>query len=546
MPRLKLPVGIQSFASLREGGYTYVDKTPFIANLVNSGKVYFLSRPRRFGKSLLIDTMACAFSGRRELFKGLYLDTPESEWDWSKTNPVLRVDFAGGTMTTPQNLRDRIGRIIAGWCTEYSLPVSAGTPGEQLCTLIPLITKATGSTVVVLVDEYDKPILDTLEDPETAKAMRDILKDFYSALKPIDEHLRFVFLAGVSKFGADTLSCPPGMVSALSPSGRQSKTGIFSGLNNPNDITIDRRYSALCGYTQIELETVFAAYLAGYNVEEVREWYNGYSWTGEAVYNPFDILLLFDKGQFRPHWFETGTPTFLVKLWKDTPRNPAEYDGMIVGEEIIGSFEIEKLSPITLLFQSGYLTIKKHTNDAVRGSRFTLGFPNHEVLFALTGLFRDEVTGLRDQPQYGDRVYDAILSDNPVALRAAITAFLASIPHDWHRKNNIARFEGYWSTVIYTLFAGLGCDVIPEDTTNHGRIDMTVKTKQGIWIFEFKVKGHGTGGCASPLAQLRECGYSQKYFGTPGSDGKVLPVREIGIVFDPVSRNIERWEEGNV
>lgn len=521
---MKLPIGIQSFEKLISGAYTYVDKTHYIAELVKSGMVYFLSRPRRFGKSLFVDTMDCAFSGRRELFKGLYLDTPESGWDWSKTNPVLRVDWSMSPVRTPEELHQRIDELLTDWQKTWNIQVTEKSVGGRTTSLVKEIHRTTGRTVVFLVDEYDKPILDTLEDPETAKAMRDILKDFYSALKPIDAHLRFIFLTGVSKF---------------------SKTGIFSGLNNPEDITLTRNCSAICGYTQDELERDFKDYLASFDKDQVREWYNGYRWTGEAVYNPFDILLLFKHGEFRAHWFETGTPTFLVKLWKGTPRNPAEYDGLVAGEDLIGSFEIDNLSPITLLFQSGYLTIRSHISNSDIGTRYTLAYPNREVRQALSRLLLLELVSEKEHSlSRTDQVRQALTEGNVDSLKGHLVSFLSSIPYDWFRKNPISKYEGYWASVIYTLMAGTGLVVIPEDTTNKGRIDLTVKTKQGIWIFEFKVKGMDKRGCESPLAQLREKGYAQKYAGSIGADGKALLIREIGIVFDAAARNFEQWEVG--
>ena len=364
----KLPIGIQSFVEMRTGGYLYVDKTPLITTLVNRGKHYFLSRPRRFGKSLLVDTLDCAFSARRELFEGLYLDTPEAAWNWNRKSPVLRIDFSGGTINTHSDLEKHLHRLLDDWETTYSLTPSATphdhtiSPGHRLLSLVAALAQKTGEKVVILVDEYDKPILDALckrdssdlESPpsesttQNAQRIKKALRDFYSAIKPLDQHLRFVLLTGVTKF---------------------AKAGIFSGLNNLHDITLTRRYSTLCGYTQEDLETTFHLHLAEFNPEMVRTWYNGYSWTGETVYNPYDILLLFDEGSYRPWWFETGTPTFLVDLLKAEPRTLPN----------LGSFEIDSMRPETLLFQAGYLTIKETVSNGEVGTWYTLGFPNREV-----------------------------------------------------------------------------------------------------------------------------------------------------------------------
>ena len=519
----KLPIGIQSFDKLISGGCAYVDKTRFIANLVNSGSVYFLSRPRRFGKSLLIDTMACAFSGRRELFSGLYLDTPESGWDWEKINPVIRISFGQRINKNPEELIEYIKEMLAEEKKKLSLVFTdSPSPAFQLKRLVEAAHEKYSAQAVVLIDEYDKPILDIIDNPPSAIQMRDELKSLYGALKDLDEHLRFVFLTGVSKF---------------------AKTGIFSGLNNLHDITISSDYSAICGYTQQELESVFTEYLVNADKDLIRDWYNGYSWYGESVYNPFDILLHFSEKHFLPFWFETGTPTFLIKLWKSSPRNPAEYDGLIAGDEVIGSFEIENLRPETLLFQAGYLTIKK--TETIAGSiQYTLGFPNLEVRSALSRLLAMNASGIDNFAPVHRNISQIMENANSDALKEALKSFFASIPHDWHRKNNIAEYEGYWATVMYTLFAGMGYEIKAEDTTNRGRLDLMVKTSKNIWLFEFKVKGIDKTGDMSPLAQLKEKNYNQKYQGLLNKEGAPMPVYEIGIVFDPAGRNIEAWETG--
>jgi len=516
MRKLKLPIGIQTFEKMRDDGYAYVDKTAFVASLARDGTYFFLSRPRRFGKSLFVDTLDCAFAGRRELFTGLYLDSPESDWDWRRKHPVLRIDWSLSPPHSPQALTERIEELLALWAARWSFAQPKGTVGGRFEALVRHIAETGGEKVVVLVDEYDKPILDNLEDPKLATQLRDMLKDFYGALKPLDPWLRFVFLTGVSKF---------------------AKAGIFSGLNNLKDITVDARYSAICGYTQNDLETVFADRLEGLDLEAVRSWYNGYSWSGEAVYNPFDILLFLDERIFKAFWFETGTPSFLVKLLGEKPRSLPELEGLVVGQELLGSFRIEDLEPETLLFQAGYLTIKDVSSDSVRGTRYTLGFPNREVRQAFSALMLAFLTsGPADARGRLDRLYDIMDAGDTGALRALVHSFFASIPNDWYRKNRISEFEGYYASVVYAYFASVGYEVIPEDVTNRGRIDLTVKTQTGIWIFEFKVRGLDRSGDKSPLEQLRERGYAEKY----RADGRT--VRQVGIVFDPDTRNIEAWE----
>jgi hypothetical protein len=267
MQRKKLPIGIQTFVKMCEDTHYYVDKTPLIMRLVEQGTHYFLSRPRRFGKSLLLDTMKELFEGNHALFEGLYADT---HWDWSVTNPVVRFSFGGGVLKTAEALNANLnGQLTFLEDAAGLVPRFSDTP-NRLRDLIQKRHQQTGQRVVILVDEYDKPILDNLTEPDIARAMREGLRDLYSVLKDADAHVRFVFITGVSKF---------------------SKVSLFSGLNNLNDITIDAEYSALCGYTEYDVDTVFAPELPGLDRERIRRWYNGYNWTGEAVYNPFDVLV---------------------------------------------------------------------------------------------------------------------------------------------------------------------------------------------------------------------------------------------------------------
>lgn len=517
MVPLKLPIGIQSFSEIRTGGYAYVDKTPYVASLVQEGKYYFLSRPRRFGKSLFLDTLDCALSGKKDLFKGLFLDSKESTWDFSVTWPVIKISLGQRINTTSEELHEYLTRIISREAERFGYCINPHiSPGFQLEDLIRDVNKKTGLQVVLLVDEYDKPILDTISTPSQSAVMRDELKSFYGMIKDIDHLLKFVFLTGVSKF---------------------AKTGIFSGLNNLNDITLDSRYSAICGYTHEDLMEVFSDYSKNFQESEVREWYNGYSWTGQPVYNPFDILLLFSKGIYRPYWFETGTPTFLLKLWQDKPRFPAEYDGLVAGEELLGSFDPENIRTETLLFQAGYLTIRSFVSSAEEGTWYTLGFPNREVRESFNRQILAVLQDVQTLVPLPDirRVLESGSSED---LHAVFHAFLSSIPHDNYRNNLISRFEGYYASVLYAYLASLGYEIIPEDTTNKGRVDLTVKTRSYIWIFEFKVTGIDHSVDKDPLKQIKERGYAEKY----ACDSR--PVIEVGIVFHPETRNIEVWDVG--
>ncbi len=308
-----LPIGISSFEKIRSEPYYYVDKTPFVAKLVEEGTYYFLSRPRRFGKSLFVDTLKQAFLGRKELFQGLYL---EKNWDWSVRYPVIHIDFGGRTLKGEEHLITYILEQLEK--NQETLGVSCSKKTLYDSCFEELILKSYEKykqKVVVLVDEYDKPILDCIEDRETAKAVRDVLKNFYSVLKPLDAQLKFVFLTGVSKF---------------------SKVSLFSGLNQLNDITLDKRFAEICGYTQKELEEVFREELEDKDLELIRCWYNGYSWLGEPVYNPFDVLLYLKKRTFHPYWFETGTPSFLVKLLLEKRYYLPELEDLTATDDLIG------------------------------------------------------------------------------------------------------------------------------------------------------------------------------------------------------------------
>jgi hypothetical protein len=362
LPRSKLPIGIQTLAKLRGEGCYYVDKSGLAIDLIESGSYFFLSRPRRFGKSLLIDTFKELFEGNRALFTGL---AAEQRWDWSRRYPVIRISFGGGVASNAQELEYRIQHNLRSNRAALGLALPADVPvGDVAGNLASLIEQAHGhygQPVVVLVDEYDKPILDNLTEPEAARAMRERLKNLYMALKESDQHLKFVFLTGVSKF---------------------SKVSLFSGLNNLTDITLDPPYSTLCGYTDADIDTVFAPELPGLDRDEIRRWYNGYNWRGTSVYNPVDVLLLLDSREFRPYWFETGTPTFLVNLLAERHMFTPDLGRIVASEALLSTFDVDAIQPEALLFQTGYLTIDQV--HAIPGRiEFTLKYPNLEVQSSL-------------------------------------------------------------------------------------------------------------------------------------------------------------------
>ena len=329
----KLPIGIQTFRKVREDGFYYVDKTPFIERLLGDGTHFFLSRPRRFGKSLFLDTLKELFEDSEALFEGLSI---HGRWDWSARNPVVRLSFGSGHFATPDGLRLNVMAQLRHLERETSLQLTSPSAPERFMELIRALRVRDDERVVVLIDEYDKPILDALDTPGVAKANRDFLRGLYGVVKDCDADIRFSFITGVSKF---------------------SKVSLFSGLNNLTDVTIDPQYSSICGYTEADLETVFAPELNGLDRGEIREWYNGYCWLGtERVYNPFDILLLFRNRAFKPHWFETGTPAFLIETLFRRRVRSIDLDGMLASDELLSAFDVGAIAPEALLFQTGYLT----------------------------------------------------------------------------------------------------------------------------------------------------------------------------------------------
>ena len=510
MKRKKLPIGIQTFAKIREADYYYVDKTGFALRLIDEGSHYFLSRPRRFGKSLFIDTLGELFAGNEALFQGLYC---HDRWDWRIKYPVIRVNFAEGVLASRAALDQRIDEILFENAERLSLPLQEGSVAFRFGSLIRTAEQNTGRRVVILIDEYDKPILDNLTKPDIAREMRDGLRDFYSVIKGQDAHIRFVMLTGVSKF---------------------SKVSLFSGLNNLKDITVDARYSALCGYTEADLDAVFAPELEGLDREEIRNWYNGYNWTGEAVYNPFDALLLFDSREFRPYWFGTGTPTFLIDLLTERQAWLPQLGQKLASEALLSAFEVGDISTEALMFQAGYLTI-----DSVQriGAQpyYWLRFPNLEVQSSL-----NEAMLRRLSPEPGPviertgKLYGLLQTNDFTGMRELFTAFFASIPHDWHRKNPIAQYEGYYASVFYAYFAALGLAIVTEESSHAGRLDMAVRFNGQVYLFEFKVVELEPEGGA--LAQIKARGYADRYRGS----GE--PVHMIGVEFSREQRSVVGFE----
>ena len=511
MRKRKLPIGIQTFRTLREENCYYVDKTAFIRRLVEEGRHYFLSRPRRFGKSLLLDTLKELFEGSEALFEGLDI---HRRWDWSVRHPVLRLSFGTGSFKESVEVRREAIAQLDAFERAAQVETRYDTAPARLRHLIRTLHRQSGRRVAVLVDEYDKPILDALETPEVARANRDYLHGLYSTIKDCEADIRFTFLTGVSKF---------------------SKVSLFSGLNNLKDITLDRRYSAICGYTDTDLDTVFTPELPGLDRGRIRDWYNGYWWLGdEKVYNPFDILLLFDHRRFDAWWFETGTPSFLVETLARRGIGSVDLDGMSGTETLLSSFDVDVIEPEALLFQTGYLTVTD-VEDFDGRPLYRLGYPNREVRESLNEhLLRAMVPASSRRVASSLRLREVLGANDFEGLEALLRGLFSSIPYEWHTKNEIASYEGYYASVFYSYFAGAGLDVAVEDSTSLGRVDMTVRFNGCVYLVEFKVVESAPAGAA--MEQLKAMGYADKY------RGSYHPVWLIAVEFSKAARNLAAFE----
>jgi hypothetical protein len=505
----RLPIGIQTFRDIVQNDYLYVDKTEKIFDLVNNPKgVYFLSRPRRFGKSLLISTLNEIFEGNKDLFKGLWIY--EADYAWEK-HPVVRIDFS---KSKARNSDELINYIV------YQLDKTAQLYGITLeqtqydIKFDELLTKLSGiNKVVVLIDEYDKPIIDNIENKELAIELREILKGFYTIIKACDEYIRFVLLTGVSKF---------------------SKAGVFSGLNNLKDISMDTRYSSLLGITRQEMESSFKEYIDQFAktedvskselVEKITCWYDGFCFSRscEKVFNPFSILLLFDNARFSNYWFESATPSFLIKLIKEKEFDLTGLDGVNISESAFSSYEIENLKIIPILFQTGYLTITKYNKERME---YTLAYPNFEVKNSMTECLAEAYSFVERELVHGYawKLIDALRDQDFETFFDTLRIFFANIPYDLQISK-----EKYYQTVFYLIFSLIGLKVEAEVKTNKGRIDAVIIDKD-IYIFEFKFEGDKD----QALNQIKDKRYFEKYQG----EGKKIYL--FGVEF--ADRNVGEW-----
>ncbi|MFA5480050.1 MAG: AAA family ATPase, partial [Candidatus Muiribacteriota bacterium] len=485
--------------------YLYVDKTKTALELIDSGKYYFLSRPRRFGKSLFLDTLKEIFYGNKELFKGLYI---YDKYNFEK-HPVINISFGGGEFKSKESWKQRISEILTNNIREIGLDLEltksiAGNFEE----LIYQAYKKFNKRVVILVDEYDKPILDNIENKVVAREIRDELKGFYSVIKDADEYLKFVFLTGVSKF---------------------SKVNLFSGLNNLNDITINQNYATICGYTQSELEKNFKEHLKNQDLDKIREWYNGYKWIGESVYNPFDILLFISNNfAYDNYWFSTATPTFLLKMIEVNNYYIPDFENIIVNKKILESFDVDNIKLESLMWQTGYLTIAEKI-DFFDELRYKLDIPNKEVRLSLMNEISEFLTKI-SPTEYIDKIKLCLFNRDLESLKTSLISLYSSIAYNNFTNNKMYEYEGYYVSVFYSYIKALGLDIKNEEPSNKGRIDITVILPETIYIMEFKTDGSGA------LKQIKEKKYYEKFL----DSGKEIYL--VGIEFDKQEKNISKVE----
>jgi len=473
----KLPIGISTLSEIIENDYIYVDKTQFIHEMISTGKTYFLSRPRRFGKSLLISTLEEIFKGNKKLFKGLYI---HDKWPLKNKHPVIHLDFGSRTSTTPEELKLSLNKFLNNTATENNIELEdLNLINDKFEELIKKLYEKTGKKVVVLIDEYDKPIIDNISSIQVAKQNRALLNGFYQVLKSSDKYLRFIFLTGVTKF---------------------SKTSIFSGLNNLTDITLNPNFSNICGYTQKELEDCFEDYIDKLSNEKdinrekllysIKEWYNGYSWDGKSrLYNPYSILNLFTAGIFNNYWFETGTPTLLMKFIKTHAVNvEVLLDQDIVIHGGFPNFTFENIDFITLLLQTGYLTIKNMDIPPTDLPSYELTIPNREVS---QSLFKCIVNELSNQSSVeievlAKNILNAINNVDNELLQKSFDILTSTIPSVQFGKVKEDIREANYHIWFLSWFSLMGFSVTGEESTSHGSLDMVLKRDNLVVICEFK------------------------------------------------------------
>ncbi|MEZ4707714.1 MAG: ATP-binding protein [Caldilineaceae bacterium] len=513
-----LPIGIATFRDIIEGGYLYVDKTRYIHELVGHYKgVYFMSRPRRFGKSLMVSTLEEIFRGSRDLFQGLWIHE-ETDYNWA-VHPVIRLDLNKEQIRNAADLRDALSAYLVEAAQRYDIALESGPPDRQFRWLIQELAKQ--NRVAILIDEYDKPILDNMHDLEEANHIRQVLKGFYGVIKAMDAYVRFVFVTGISKF---------------------SKVSVFSDLNNLDDLTLQTSMAASLGLTEEEVRDNFQAHIADFAqatgeaeealLERLRQWYDGFRFAPHApnVYNPFSTLLLFKTRRFSNYWFETGTPSFLVNMIHKGNYDVANFADLHVSELAFATYDINRLAIIPLLFQTGYLTIKAY-DDATRF--YTLSYPNYEVenafLVYLLDAFSYTEQGLSES--YLRNLVDALRQNDLDLFFEGLKVLYANIDYDLHVKH-----EKYYQTIFYLVFKLMGLQIEAEVKTSSGRIDAVVEVADHIYLFEFKLDQDAT----VALEQIEQKAYYQKY------KLRNKPITQVGANFSSDQRTITDWTSKEV
>ena len=528
----KIPIGIQSFEDLRRKNFLYVDKTLYAFKLANLGKVYFLSRPRRFGKSLFLSTLKAYFLGQKELFKGLYIEKAEEKRAEIEKNeawgeyPVFYLDFNVGRYDLDGALAESLDYFLKKEEKIYRLKNEGDSFGKRFQSLIETAYNKTGKQAVILVDEYDKPLLQTMGVNEALnEEYRNTLKAFYSVIKTCDQYIRFAFLTGVTKF---------------------SKVSISSDLNNLQDISMLNDYAEICGLTQAEIEKTFKPEIErlakntknSYDkmLEELKKRYDGYKFSvlGESVYNPFSILNTFNSGELKNYWFATGTPTFLVNYLKAAHYNIPDLDGKVeLDESMLNEYRADAKDPIPILFQSGYLTIKEYIEEV---NMYRLGFPNDEVRYSFLENLVPAYSSLRPD-ETGVSIWkfvEDIRAGNVDDFMDRMQAIIAGVPYDNLPKDKLKLREQNYQTAVYLIFKLMGQFVQTEIHCAKGRADCIVHTKDSIYIFEFKLMSAGT--AEDAIVQIKENGYAAQF---KTSSKKIIL---IGSSFNEEERTIGEWK----
>ncbi|MBO8449141.1 MAG: ATP-binding protein [Bacteroidetes bacterium] len=510
----KYPIGIQDFEKLRKEGYYYIDKTSYVYDLVEKGNYYFFSRPRRFGKSLLISTIEAYFEGKKNLFDGLAIAVLEKDW---KKYPVLHLDLNTQRYETENSLLSLLEENVVGWEEKYGRNAAEVGIERRFAGVIRRAHEMTGERTVILVDEYDKPLLQTIDDEHLQDAYRTLLKAFYGALKSEDAHIRFAMLTGVTKFG---------------------KVSVFSDLNNLQDISMDERYADICGISEAELSENFSedirnlAEANGQSLEEasiaLKERYDGYHfnpWTSYGLYNPFSLLNTFAKNRYGNYWFETGTPTYLVELLKRYRYNLYKMANEKVTSKILDSTDASSTNPIPVIYQSGYLTIKGYIPEP---QIYELGFPNKEVEQGFMDFLLPYYTPVQDT-ESGFAIWsfvEDVKTGNIDGFMKRLQVFLSGCPYEMARD-----IELHYQNVLFIVFRLAGLYTQVEYHTSQGRIDLVLQTADYVYVMEFKLDGS---------AEEALCQIEEKQYALPFA-GDSRKVYKIGVNFSSGTRNIERW-----